>query len=58
MKAQSFESQLRNTAPPTPDPEARLRARRAALAQFERLHVQDGSQDVSATNGTARAQRG
>jgi len=39
MNAQSFEYQLRNTAPPTPDPEARLRARRAALAEFERLQV-------------------
>ncbi|MEJ1964883.1 MAG: hypothetical protein WDO56_26455 [Gammaproteobacteria bacterium] len=38
MKAQSFEYQLRNTAPPMADPEARLRARRAALVEFERIH--------------------
>src|SRR5690348_11600570 len=40
MKAQSFEYQLRHATPPTPDPEARLRAKRAAVAEFERIHVQ------------------
>src|SRR5581483_55432 len=39
MKAQPFEFLLRHTNPPTPDPEARLRARRAALAEFERVHT-------------------
>jgi Ca-activated chloride channel homolog len=39
MRAQSFEYQLRHTIPPAPDPEARLKARRAALAEFERVHV-------------------
>jgi Ca-activated chloride channel family protein len=40
MKAESFEYQLRHATPPTPDAEARLRARRAALAEFERIHAQ------------------
>jgi Ca-activated chloride channel family protein len=39
MRAQSFEYQLRHTIPPTPDPQARLRARHAALAEFRRAHV-------------------
>src|SRR5262249_32296084 len=39
MKAQSLEHQLRHTTPPMPDPEARQRARRAALAEFERIHA-------------------
>jgi Ca-activated chloride channel family protein len=39
MKAQSFEYELRHTNPPAPDPEARLRARRAALEEFERVHA-------------------
>ena len=39
MKAQSLEHQLRNAAPPAPDTEARLRARRAALAEFARVHT-------------------
>jgi hypothetical protein len=38
MKAQSFEHQLRHAVPPAPDTEARLRARRAALAEFARVH--------------------
>jgi Ca-activated chloride channel family protein len=38
MKAQSFEYELRHTNPPAPDAQERLRARRAALAEFERLH--------------------
>ena len=42
MNSQSFEYQLRHAVAPTPDPEARLRARRAALAEFERVHVQKG----------------
>jgi Ca-activated chloride channel family protein len=40
MKAQSFEYQLQHTNPPAPDPEARLSTRLAAIAEFERLHVQ------------------
>ena len=43
MKNQSFESQLRQTTPPTPDPEARLRARRAALLEFERVQAQQAA---------------
>src|SRR5687768_3065395 len=39
MKAQSFEIQLQHAAPPPPDPAARLRARCAALAEFERVSM-------------------
>jgi Ca-activated chloride channel homolog len=39
MKAQSFEYRLRHTNPPAPDSAARLRARRAALAELERISV-------------------
>lgn len=39
MKARSFEYQLRHTVPPTPDMEARLRARSAALEEFARVHA-------------------
>src|SRR4051812_48924988 len=41
MKAQSFEHRLRNAVPPTPDTQARLRARNAALAEFRRVHAQE-----------------
>jgi Ca-activated chloride channel family protein len=51
MNARSFEYQLRNTAPPTPDPEARLRARRAALEEFERIHVQHRKPVAPARSG-------
>ena len=43
MKAQSLENQLRNAVPPAPDMEARLRARRAALAEFARVHAEQGT---------------
>jgi hypothetical protein len=39
MRTQSFEYDLQHAIPPAPDPEARLKARRAALAEFERIHV-------------------
>lgn len=40
----SPEKQLRNAVAPTPDPRARVEARRAAVAEFERLHaVQEDS---------------
>ena len=39
MKPQSFEYQLRHAVPPAPDTETRLRARRAALAEFARVHA-------------------
>jgi Ca-activated chloride channel homolog len=42
MKSQSLEYHLRHTTPPPPDPQARLRARHAALAEFERIHAQTG----------------
>jgi Ca-activated chloride channel homolog len=51
MKAQSFEYQLRHTAPPEPDPEARLRARRAALAEFSRVSAQKGKPGATARAG-------
>jgi secreted protein with Ig-like and vWFA domain len=38
MNNQTFERQLQQIDPPAPDPEARLRARRAAVEEFERLH--------------------
>jgi Ca-activated chloride channel family protein len=38
MKARSFEYQLRQAVPPAPDMEARLRARRAALAEFAKVN--------------------
>jgi len=40
MNTQSIERQLQQIDPPAPDPEARLRARRAALQEFDRLHQQ------------------
>jgi len=42
MRARSFEDLLRHTPPLPPDPHARLRARQAALAEFERVHAQTG----------------
>jgi Ca-activated chloride channel family protein len=50
MKAQHFD--LWRTAAPTPDPEARLRARRAALAEFDRVHAQDGEPGTAARADT------
>src|SRR6185503_2528111 len=47
----SFEYQLRITAAPTPDREARLRARRAALEEFERIHVQHREPVAPARSG-------
>src|SRR5690606_2686459 len=38
MNTRSFEQKLQQIDAPVPDPQARLRARRAALAEFERLH--------------------
>ncbi len=42
MNNQAFERQLQQIDPPAPNPEARLRARRAAVEEFERLHQQTG----------------
>ena len=39
MKAQSFEYELLSAEPPPPSPEARLQARRAAVAEFERIRA-------------------
>lgn len=38
MRNMSFERQLRDASAPSPDPRARVEARRAALAEFQRLH--------------------
>jgi Ca-activated chloride channel homolog len=54
MKTQSFEYQLRHAVAPTPDPQARLRARRAALAEFERIHVESGTPRTAASAGVRR----
>ena len=45
MKSQSFEYQLRHAVPPAPDGEAQQRAKRAALAEFARIH---GAQNEAA----------
>ena len=39
MNAHSFEHQLRQATAPTPDAEAQLRSRNAALAEFQRVHA-------------------
>jgi Ca-activated chloride channel family protein len=53
MKSQSFEHYLRHAIPPTPDPQARLRAKRTALAEFERSHLAGASeQNASAPTGS------
>lgn len=44
----SFERQLQQAQAPSPAPEARLRARRAALAEFSRLRVRDAQQPATA----------
>src|SRR5581483_934489 len=51
MRPQSFEHYLRHAVPPTPEPEARLRARRAALAEFERARAQVSNANVPAHTG-------
>src|SRR5262249_28282626 len=51
MKAQSFEYHLRHTISPTPDSQARLRARAAALAEFERIYAQRDKPSVPARAG-------
>lgn len=53
MKAQSFEYQLRHTIAPVPDPEARVRAKRAAVAEFERIHVDERIQVEKSQSDTA-----
>src|SRR4051812_32392363 len=53
MKAESLENQLRDAVPPAPDMEARLRARRAALAEFARVHAEQGAA-VSASEAEHR----
>jgi hypothetical protein len=48
MKAQSLEQQLRNAVAPAPDTEARLRARRAALAEFARVNAEQSAPGAAA----------
>ena len=45
MSDHSFESQLSHLAPPTIDPAARLEAKRAALAEFARVHADDSEHE-------------
>ncbi|MEO8018310.1 MAG: von Willebrand factor type A domain-containing protein [Pseudomonadota bacterium] len=49
MNEKSMEARLARMSAPAPDPEARLRAKRAALAEFSRLH---GAQAASAARKT------
>jgi Ca-activated chloride channel family protein len=56
MKAQSLEQQLRNAVPPAPDTEARLRARRAGLAEFARVHSELGTPAAAAQASDAGAE--
>ncbi len=59
MKARSFESQLRQAVPPAPDMDARLRARRAALAEFAKVNGEQGAAaERAAANGERRRGRG
>ncbi|HEY4211142.1 MAG TPA: VWA domain-containing protein [Steroidobacteraceae bacterium] len=51
MKARSFEDYLERATPPPPDPEAQLQAKRAALAEFERIHAR--IQDASRSEGSS-----
>ena len=39
MNEKSFEAKLKRVSAPAPDPEARLRAKRAALEEFARVHA-------------------
>jgi Ca-activated chloride channel family protein len=55
MNNQSFDSQLRHTIPPTAAPEARLRARRAALLEFERVHLQTAAASSDADTASKPA---
>jgi Ca-activated chloride channel homolog len=41
MNEKSFEAKLKRVSAPAPDPEARLRAKRAALEEFARVHAAD-----------------
>jgi Ca-activated chloride channel family protein len=50
----SIENTLKNLKAPAPDPEARLRAKRAALAEFTRAHAGD----AAANEGEVRASSG
>ena len=44
MKPKSYEKLLEETAAPPPDPQARVLAKRAALAEFNRIHAADAAQ--------------
>ncbi len=50
MSDHSFESQLARLAPPEIDPATRLKAKRAALAEFARVHAHDATHVESKQN--------
>jgi Ca-activated chloride channel homolog len=56
MNAQSFENQLRQATVPTPDGAAQLRARSAALAEFQRIHAA-ANQPMAPQSGLAGLRR-
>ncbi len=49
MNEKSFEAKLARVSAPAPDPEARLRAKRAALEEFARVHA--ANQATEKTSG-------
>ena len=51
MNEKSFEAKLARLSAPAPDPEARLRAKRAALEEFARVHA--ANQDSEKTSADA-----
>jgi len=56
MNAQSFENQLRQATAPTADAAAQLRAKAAALAEFQRLHAA-ANQPMAPESGLAGLRR-
>ncbi len=57
MKEQSTESTLRQVTAPAPDPQARLRAKRAALAEFARVHAANNAASATPSKGFWNALR-
>jgi len=56
MNEKSFEASLKRVTAPAPDPAARLRAKRAALEEFERVHAanQGVAQEIAKTSDAPR----
>ena len=55
MNEKSFEAKLARMSAPAPDPEARLRAKRAALEEFARVQAgEPGKRDVDFRSGLQR----